>query len=158
MSKASLKNFRSRQQIKDDQINYLLGDLEKNLEEYKFALDAKENQLSDAREILISAKKSYDNEVKENTDLKAYIQKLKQHFQQQQLQFLKEQKNYYQEPPKKYKKVIYQEEVESEPEFEEEEQELESEQTETKNKIKKAPSKRKNTNIYDFINKKCRER
>ena len=29
MSKASLKNFRSRQQIKDDQINYLLGDLEK---------------------------------------------------------------------------------------------------------------------------------
>ena len=158
MSKASLKNFRSRQQIKDDQINYLLGDLEKNLEEYKFALDAKENQLSDARKILLSAKKSYDNVVKENTDLKAYIQKLKQHFQQQQLRFLKEQKNYYQEPPKKYKKVIYQEEVESEPEFEEEEQELESEQTETKNKIKKAPSKRKNTNIYDFINKKCREK
>ena len=101
MSKASLKNFRSRQQIKNDQINYLLGDLEKNLEEYKFALDAKENQLSDAREILLSAKKSYDNVVKENTDLKAYIQKLKQHFQQQQLKFLKEQKNYYQEPPKK---------------------------------------------------------
>ena len=103
-------------------------------------------------------KKSYDNVVKENTDLKAYIQKLKQHFQQQQLQFFKEQKNYYQEPPKKYKKVIYQEEVESKPEFEKREQELESEQTETKNKIKKAPSKRKNTNIYDFINKKCREK
>ena len=101
MSKASLKNFRSRQQIKDDQKNYLLGDLEKNLEEYKFALDSKENQLSDARKILLSAKKSYDNVVKENTDLKACIQKLKQHFQQQQLQFLKEQKNYYQEPPKK---------------------------------------------------------
>ena len=101
MSKASLKNLRSRQQIKDDQKNYLLGDLEKNLEEYKFALDSKENQLSDARKILLSAKKSYDNVVKENTDLKAYIQKLKQHFQQQQLKFLKEQKNYYQEPPKK---------------------------------------------------------
>ena len=143
MSKASLKNFRSRQQIKNDQINYLLGDLEKNLEEYKFALDAKENQLSDAREILLSAKKSYDNVVKENTDLKAYIQKLKQHFQQQQLRFLKEQKNYYQEPPKKYKKVIYQEEVESEPEFEEEQQELESEQNETKHKIKKHPQKEK---------------
>ena len=54
--------------------------------------------------------------------------------------------------------MIYQEELESEPEFEEEEQELESEQTETKNKIKKAPSKRNKTNIYDFINKKCRER
>ena len=120
MCKVSLKNFRSRKQIKDDQINYLLGDLEKNLEGYKFALDAKENQLSDAKKILISTKKSYDNVVKENTDLKAYIQKLKQHFQQQQLQFLKEQKNYYQEPPKNIKKVIYQEEVESEPEFEEE--------------------------------------
>ena len=49
MSKASLKGFRSRQQIKDDQINYLLGNLEKILEEYKFALEAKEKQLSDAR-------------------------------------------------------------------------------------------------------------
>ena len=92
MSKVSLKDFRSTQQIKDDQINYLLGDLEKNLEEYKFALEAKEKQLSDARKILLSAKQSYDNVVKENTDLKAYIEKLKQHFQQQQLQFLKEPK------------------------------------------------------------------
>ena len=159
MSKVSLKIFRSRQQIKDDQINYLLGDLEKSLQEYKFALDAKEKQLSDARKILLSAKQSYDNVVKENTDLKWYIEKLKQHFQQQQLQFLKEQKNY-QEFPKKYKKVIYQEETESEPEFEEEkENEIESKQIEkNKNKIKKAFSKRKNTNIYDFINKKCREK
>ena len=53
--------------------------------------------------------------------------------------------------------MIYQEELESEPEFEEEEQELESEQTKTKHEIKATP-KRKNTNIYDFINKKCRER
>ena len=157
MSKVSLKFFRSRQQIKDDQINYLLGDLEKSLQEYKFALDAKEKQLSDARKILLSAKQSYDNVVKENTDLKWYIEKLKQHFQQQQLQFLKEQKNY-QEFPKKYKKVIYQEETESEHEFEEEEEnEIESKQIEKKKK-KEAPSKRKNTNIYDFINKKCREK
>ena len=92
MSKVSLKIFRSRQQIKDEQINYLLGDLEKNLEEYKFALETKEKQLSDARRILLSAKQSYNNVVKENTDLKAYIEKLKQHFQQQQLQFLKEPK------------------------------------------------------------------
>ena len=160
MSKVSLKNFRSRQQIKDEQINYLLGALEKNLEEYKFALETKEKQLSDARRILLSAKQSYNNVVKENTDLKAYIEKLKQHFQQEQVQFLKEQKNHYQESPKKYKKVIYQEETESESEFEEEEEEeLESKQIEKKNnKIKKAPSKRKNTDIYDYINKKCREK
>ena len=144
MSKVSLKDFRSTQQIKDDQINYLLGDLEKNLEEYKFALEAKEKQLSDARKILLSAKQSYDNVVKENTDLKAYIEKLKQHFQQQQVQFLKEQKNYYQESPKKYKKVIYQEETEIEPEFEEEEQgELESKQAEKKKEKKKSTLKKK---------------
>ena len=52
MSKGSLKNFRTRQQIKDDQINYSLGDLEKNLQEYKFALETKEKQLSGARKIL----------------------------------------------------------------------------------------------------------
>ena len=133
MSKGSLKHFRSRQQIEDDQINYLLDHLEKNLEEYKFAPETKEKQLPDARKILLSAKQSYDNVVKENTNLKAYIEKLKQHFQQQQVQFLKEQKNYYRESPKKYKKIIYQEETESEAEFEEEEQEeLESEQIEKK--------------------------
>ena len=52
MSKGSLKNFRSRQQIKDNQINYLLCDLEKNLEEYKFTLETKEKQLLGARKIL----------------------------------------------------------------------------------------------------------
>ena len=144
MSKGSLKNFRSRQQIKDNQINYLLGDVEKNLEEYKFALGTKEKQLLDARKILLSAKQSYDNVVKENINLKAYIEKLKQHFQQQQVQFLKEQKSYYQESPKKYKKVIYQEETESEPEFEEEEQEeLESEQIEKKINKKSTLKKKK---------------
>ena len=58
MSKVSLKDFTSRKKIKDDQINDLLGDLEKNLEEYKSALEAKEKQLSDARKILLSAKQS----------------------------------------------------------------------------------------------------
>ena len=58
MSKVSLKDFTSRKKIKDDQINYLLGDLENNLEEYKSALEAKEKQLSDARKILLSAKQS----------------------------------------------------------------------------------------------------
>ena len=35
-------NFRNLQKIKDDQINYLLGDLEKNLEDYK-ELKSKKN-------------------------------------------------------------------------------------------------------------------
>ena len=46
MSLIALKN---RQQVKDDQINYLLGDLEKNLEDYRNALEIKEKQLSDAK-------------------------------------------------------------------------------------------------------------
>ena len=44
-SKTSLITLRNRQQVKDDQINYLLGDLEKNLEDYRNALEIKEKQL-----------------------------------------------------------------------------------------------------------------
>ena len=42
MRRKSIKEFRSRQQIKDKQINYLLGDVQKNIEEYKNALELKE--------------------------------------------------------------------------------------------------------------------
>ena len=49
MSRQSIKYFKKRQQIKDEQINYLLGDVEKNLEEYKIALEAKETQLLDPK-------------------------------------------------------------------------------------------------------------
>ena len=152
MSRQAIKDLRSRQQIKDEQINYLLADVEKNLEEYKIALDTKEKQLSDAKKILISAKQSYNKIVAENRDLKAYIENLKQHFQQQQAQFLEKQKNYYRHTPKKYKKVVYQEESESEPEFEEEEQEeSESELIEKKTKIKKHLQKKEREVIFTTI-------
>ena len=48
-SKTSLITLRNRQQVKDDQINYLLGDLEKNLEDYRNALEIKQKQLADAK-------------------------------------------------------------------------------------------------------------
>ena len=80
-----LKDFQSREQVKDEQINYLLADVEKDLEEYKFAFESKEKQLSDAKKILLSAKQSYDKTVAENRELKAYIENLKQHMQQQQV-------------------------------------------------------------------------
>ena len=108
MSKKLIKKFRSRQQVKDDQINYLLADVEKNLEGYKIALELKEKQLSDAKKILLSAKQSYDKTVAENRELKAYIENLKQHIQKQQVQFLDKQRNYYQEKktiPQKYKNI-----------------------------------------------------
>ena len=140
----------------------MLADVEKNLEEYKIALELKEKQLSDAKKILLSAKQSYDKTVAENRELKAYIENLKQHIQKQQVQFLDKQRNYYQEKktiPRKYKKVVYQEETESEPEFEEEQQlESESEKIEKEPEIKQAPSKKREakSNIFDYINKNAK--
>ena len=156
-----LKDFWSRQPAKDEQINYLLADVKKVLEEYKFAFESKEKQLSDAKKILLSAKQSYDKTVAENRELKAYIENLKQHMQQPQVQFLEKQKNYYQykkSTPKKYKKVVYQEQSESEPEFEEEQVESESEQIAKEPEIKKATSKKRtgNTYIYDYINRNAK--
>ena len=49
MNKNLLKEFRSRQQVKDEQTNYLLADVEKNLEEYKQEIEIKEKQISDAK-------------------------------------------------------------------------------------------------------------
>ena len=162
MSKKLIKEFRSRQQVKDKQINYLLADIEKNLEQYKIAIELKEKQLSDAKEILLSAKQSYDKTVAQNREQKAYIENLKQHIQNQQVQFLEKQRNYYQEKkatPRKYKKVVFQEERESESEFEEEKQvEFESEQIEKEPEIKKARSKKREaeSNIFDYINKSAK--
>ena len=145
MSRKSIKEFRSRQQIKDKQINYLLGDVEKNIEEYKSALELKEKHLLDTKKIVLSAKQSYHKTVAENRDLKAYIENLKQNIQKQQVQFLEKQRNYFQQKKptlKKHKKVVDEEESESEPEFEQEEQEeSESEEVEKEPEIKKATSK-----------------
>ena len=110
MVRESKSDFRNQQKIKDKQINFLLGDLEKNLEDYRQALEIKEKQLTDAKRILISAKQSFDKIANENRDLKAYIENLKQHFQRenqkQQLEFLKQQKAYYNQPTKKIHKNI----------------------------------------------------
>ena len=137
-------NFRNQQKIIDEQINYLLGDLEKNLEDYKESIEIKEKQLAEAKRILIAAKQSFDKLAKENRDLKAYIENLKQHFQKQQTDFLKQQKAYFSKnnTGKKYKKVIFEGENESEnePEFEEEEEP----------QIKKVKKKQ---NIFDYIYK-----
>ena len=75
-------NFRNQQKIKDEQIYYLLGDLEKNLD-YRQAIEIKEKQLAEAKRILVAAKQSFDKVTQENRDLKAHIENLKQHFQKQ---------------------------------------------------------------------------
>ena len=73
MNKNLLKEFWSRQQVKDEQTNYLLADVEKDLEEYKKAIEIKEKQISDAKKILVSAKQNYDNVILENIQLKATL-------------------------------------------------------------------------------------
>ena len=46
-----LRPTRSTQQVREEQINFLLKDVEKNLEEYKKAIELKEKQLLDIKEI-----------------------------------------------------------------------------------------------------------
>ena len=117
------KNFRNQQKIKDEQINFLLGDIEKKLEQYRESLENKEKQLEEAKRILVATKQSFDKVSQENRDLKAYIEQIKSQFnqqnQRQQLEFLKQQKSFYNNTrSKKYKNVVLEEESENESESE----------------------------------------
>ena len=118
-----LRPTKSTQQIKEEEINFLLEDLKKKIEEYKKATELKDKQLSEIKKILQGAKKSYSTVVNENTELKKYVENIKQRFQQYQKQqqeyFNWEREDFRQKQPKKYKKVVHQEESASEPELEE---------------------------------------
>ena len=108
-----VKTFKNQQKIKDEQINFLLCDLEKSLEQYKESLENKDKQLAEAKRILLSAKQSFDKVSQENRELKAYIVQINQQFQQQQQS---------QNKTKKYKKVILEEESENESDTESEQE------------------------------------
>ena len=135
--------------------------MERNLEEYKKAIETRDKQLADAKKILKNAKTTYDSIVRENKQLKEYNanikQRLNQYQQQQEKQNLLRQKEFFQRPLKKYKKVVYKEETESEPEIEIQyipgddpiKQEKEKEQ-------KQFPSKRKNK-IFEYLNKDAKK-
>ena len=71
---------KTSQKIKGEQINILLEEVEKNLDEYKKALELRDKQLSDAKNVLLSAKKSYDKTVAGNKELRAYIDTIKNKF------------------------------------------------------------------------------
>ena len=77
-----LRSNKSSQQIKEEQINFLLEDVEKNLDEYKKALELKDKQLSDVKRILQNAKISYNSVIRENQELKKYIENIKIRHQQ----------------------------------------------------------------------------
>ena len=77
-----LRPTKSNQQIKEEQINFLLEDVEKNLEENKKAIDIKHKQLADIKKIPQSVKKSDDSVFEENKELKQYIDNITQRYQQ----------------------------------------------------------------------------
>ena len=104
-----LRPNRSTQQIKGKHINFLLEDVEKNLQEYNKATELKDKQLSDIKNFWQRAKRSYDAFIKENTELKQYIENIKQRYQQYQKQqqqeyFDKKREHFRQKQPKNVKK------------------------------------------------------
>ena len=114
---------KSSQQIKEEQVNLLLEDIKKNLQEYKTAIELRDKQIADTKRILKGAKVSYNNLLKENKQLKGYISGIKQRFQnyqkQQEEQETLQDTQYFRRPKKIYKKVVYKKESDSEPEAEE---------------------------------------
>ena len=141
------KTFRNQQKIKDKQINFLLSDLEKSLEQYKESLENKDKQLAEAKRILLSAKQSFDKVSQKNRELKAYIVQIDQQFQQQQSQ----------NKTKKYKKVILEEESENENDTESEQEfNIEDETIKEKPQIKKPRKKKSTSNVFDYINQNAK--
>ena len=159
-----VKNFRNQQKIKDEQINFFLGDLEKNLEHYRESLENKEKQLADAKRILIAAKQGFDKVSQENRDRKAYIEQIKSQFNQQnkrqQLEFLKQRKSFFK--PKKYKKVVLEEDSENESESEPENDiSVENEDIEEEQQVTPPHPPQKNPQIFlkrvRIHKQKCKE-
>ena len=72
-----LRPTKSTQQIMEEQINFLLEDVEKNLEEYKKAIEIKDKQLSEIKQW---RQKSYNSVVQENKKLKQCIENITQKY------------------------------------------------------------------------------
>ena len=79
-----LRPSRSTQQVKEEKISFLLEEVKKNLEKHKRASKLKYKQLSDNKKILQGPKENYDSVVNKNTELKKYIENIKQRYQQYQ--------------------------------------------------------------------------
>ena len=141
------KTLRNQPKIKDEQIHFLLGNLEKSLERYRESLENKDKQLAEAKRTLLSAKQSFDKVSQEKKQFKAYINQINQYFQ------LQQQQQQSQNRPKKYKKVILEEESENESDIEyEQDSDTEKEAPEEIPQIKKPRKKKSTTNVFDYIN------
>ena len=54
-----LRPVKSPYHVKNEQANFLLKDIEKNLEEYRKIIETKDKQLAEIKKILLGAKSSY---------------------------------------------------------------------------------------------------
>ena len=70
-----LKPTKSAQQIKEEQISFLLEDIEKDIAKYKKIIETKNRQLAKVKQRLQGAKNSYQDLEKESKQLKQYIKK-----------------------------------------------------------------------------------
>ena len=61
------------QQINDEQTALMLGEIENDIEKFKFTLNDKDKQLVDLGKLLKVAKNEYKKVVKENKQLREYI-------------------------------------------------------------------------------------
>ena len=103
---------KSVQQIKDEQIALMVGEIENDMEKFKIALNDKDKQLIDLGKLLKAAINEYQKVVKENKQLREYIitnRKTEEYRQQHTVK--KKKKN-----PQKYKKVVHELESDSETE------------------------------------------
>ena len=73
-----LRLTKSLYQINEEQISFLLEDIEKNIEEYKKIIEAKDRQLLETKKNLQAAERSYQKLTKGNKQLKEYIALIKQ--------------------------------------------------------------------------------
>ena len=98
--------------------------------------------------------------VNKNTELKKYVENIKQRYEQyqkqQQQEYFHSERDYFrQKQSRKHLKVIYEEESDSEPEIEES-QYVPEEKEEIKEPKKEPAQKRKN-NIFDYLNNDAKE-
>ena len=67
--KRKVRPKKSAQQIKKEKINFLLEEVEKNLEQHRKAIELKDRQLSEVKKVLQGAQKSYDSVLQEKKHL-----------------------------------------------------------------------------------------
>ena len=140
-----LRPIKSAQQIKDEQIRFLLEGIEQDIEEYKKIIETRNKQLADKKKILQGAKHSYEELTKENKQLKQYIANIK--YQQQQQQQLQQQQYF---RPKKYKKVVYEEETNSEIKQDQEET-PELKKIEEQDQQQQQQTNKRKRKIFDYL-------